>query len=423
MVCSDRRTRDALTGLLDRSALIAMLRAALLEDDEHLVLLMLDLDHFDDVNEAFGYAAADALLSHIGERLSAHFTDAHAVARIGGDGFAIVLPAGRADPYRVDEALGEPFFVEGRAVDIGATVGLARSSEQSADPQLLIRRASSAMQAAKRSGRQHATYVSSHDEHRERFLIADELRHALERGELVLHYQPQLDLGTGSLSGVEALLRWRHPVRGVVLPDRFLPAVQGTRLMRRISLWVLDTAIAQHARWGDAGEVRPVSVNLSAQDLVSDDIAALLSHAVQTGRVSPECLTIELTETTIMADPDLAIAALSSFRRLGIRVAIDDFGTGHSSLAYLQRINADELKIDRSFISAAWTELASAAIVQATIELAHRLDLVVVAEGVEDERILPMLRASGCDRAQGFAIARPAAPEAFKSCARVALIA
>lgn len=416
------RARDALTGLPDRPALVTALRAALLRDDQSVVLLVIDLDHFDDVNEAFGYTAADELLRGIAERLSARFPDAYALARIGGDGFAIVLSAECADPYRVDEALGEPFLVDGRAVDIGATVGVARSPEHGNEAQLLIRRATSAVQAAKRAGRQHATYTSSHDEHRERFRIADELRMAFKSGGLTLHYQPQLDLRSGFLAGAEALLRWPH-VSGLIPPDIFLPAVAGTRLGRRISLWVLERAIDQHIAWCDAGVDRPVSVNLAPQDLVSDEVASLLSRAVQTGRVGPTCLTIEVTESTIMAEPELAIAALMSFRRMGIRIAIDDFGTGHSSLAYLQRISADEVKIDRSFVAATRADRASAAIVQATIELAHRLFLTVVAEGVEDDRTLDLLRGFGCDRAQGFVIARPVPPEVLMPAPRIALTA
>lgn len=404
------RTRDALTGLPDRPALVTGLRAALARDGEQIVLLVIDLDQFDDVNEAFGYTAADELLCDIALRLTTNFPDAIALARVGGDGFAIVLPVDRADPYRVDEALREPFLVDGRAVDIGATVGVARSPEHGSDAQMLIRRATSAVQAAKRAGRQHATYTSSHDEHRERFRIADELRVAFESGGLTLHYQPQLDLRTGFLAGAEALLRWPHAL-GPIPPDVFLPAVAGTRLGRRISLWVLERAIAQHIAWCDAGVDRPVSVNLAPQDLVSDEVAGLLSRAVQTGRVGPTCLTIEVTESTIMAEPELAIAALMSFRRMGFRIAIDDFGTGHSSLAYLQRISADEVKIDRSFVAAIRTDRASAAIVQATIELAHRLFLTVVAEGIEDDPTLGLLRGFGCDLGQGFAIARPAPPE------------
>lgn len=416
------RACDALTGLPDRPAFVIALRAALLRDDQPVVLFVLDLDHFDDVNEAFGYAAADELLRGIADRLSARFADALVLARIGGDGFAIVLPADVADPYRVDEALEELFLVDGRAVDIGATVGVARSPEHGSEAQLLIRRATSAVQAAKRAGRQHATYTSSHDEHRERFRIADELRTAFENGDLTLHYQPQLDLRSGFLAGAEALLRWRH-ASGLLTPGIFLPAVEGTRLGRRISLWVMEHAIAQHIAWCDAGVDRPVSVNLSPQDLMSDEVASLLSRAVQAGRVGPTCLTIEVTESTIMADPELAIAALTSFRRMGIRIAIDDFGTGHSSLAYLQRISADEVKIDRSFVAAICSDRTSAAIVQATIELAHRLSLTVVAEGVEDERTLSLLRGLGCDIAQGYAIARPVAPEALDPGSRVALTA
>ena len=414
---------DAPTGLPGRQAFVAVLQAALLRDERGVDVLVIDLDRFDELNEAFGYAAADQLLRCIAERLAARFDDAYAIARIGGDGFALALPTERADPYRVDAALGEPFRVDGRAVDVGATVGVARAPEHGSDAQLLIRRATSAMQAAKRSGRQHATYASSHDEHRERFRVADELRGALARDDLLLHYQPQLDLRTGRLDSAEALLRWPHPSAGLLGPSAFLPSVQGTRLGRRLSLWVLERAIAQHLAWCDGAVERPVSVNLVPGDLLSDEFAGLLSHAVRGGRIGPRCLTIEVTESTIMTDPELAIAALSSFRRMGIRIAIDDFGTGYSSLAYLQRIPADQVKIDRSFVTDAGKDRVSASIVQAIIELSHRLGLDVVAEGVEDGRTLDLLRGFGCDHAQGFAIARPVAPEELRSQPRVALSA
>ncbi len=417
------RARDALTGLPDRTALALALRVALLRECQPLVLLVIELDRLDAVNEAFGYAAADKLLRGVADRLAARFRDAYAVARLGGDGFAIVLPADRADPYRVDTALGEPFLVGGRTLEIGATVGVARFPEHGHDAELLIRRATSAVQAAKRAGRQHATYASSHDEHREHFRIADELRTAFDHGDLTLHYESQLDLRSGFLVGAEALLRWRHPSEGILAPATCLPAVEGTPLGRRISLWILERAIAQHLAWCDGGVDRPVAVNLSREDLVSDEVAGLLSRAMRTGRIGPKCLTLEVTESTIMADPELAIAALSSFRRLGIRIALDDFGTGHSSLAYLQRISADEVKIDRFFVSVARTDRASAAIVQATIELAHRLGLTVVALGVEDERTLSLLRGFGCDHAQGSAIARPVAPETLAPTPGVALTA
>jgi EAL domain-containing protein (putative c-di-GMP-specific phosphodiesterase class I) len=296
-------------------------------------------------------------------------------------------------------------------VHVGASVGIAVFPEHSRDASELLRHADVAMYGAKRGRTGHEVYASDDDHHsRERLELAGEMRRALADDELALYYQPAANLATGDLIGVEALVRWRHPDRGVLAPGAFLPAIEHTALMRELSRRVLAMAICQAGAWFRLERPWRVAVNLSATDLLDrslvDDVAALLRrYGTPAGRV-----TLEVTESILMTDPVRAMEVLGKLRDLGVSVALDDFGTGWSSLTHLQRMPVDEIKIDRSFVAAMATEASSAAIVSSTVDLAHALGLRVVAEGIEDEATWTRLRAVGCDAAQGYHLSRPLPP-------------
>jgi EAL domain-containing protein (putative c-di-GMP-specific phosphodiesterase class I) len=306
------------------------------------------------------------------------------------------------------EGLARPFALAGISLHVGASIGVAVHPDHADDAGTLLRHADVAMYEAKRGRTGFAVYASEGDHHsRDRLALAGEMRAALAEDQLVLHYQPLADLASGELRGVEALVRWRHPERGLLAPGAFLPAIEHTDLMRELSHRVLSMAMVQAAAWRDAGLTWRVSVNLSATDLLDrqlvDDVAALLRrHSVPPGQI-----TLEVTESVLMTDPQRAMVVLGELRTLGVRLALDDFGTGWSSLTHLQRLPVDEIKIDRSFVAAMAAEARAAAIVSSTVDLAHAVGLRVVAEGIEDEATWSRLRAVGCDAAQGYYLSRP----------------
>jgi diguanylate cyclase (GGDEF)-like protein len=393
---------DPVTGSLTRGELEHELGRRLGARGTQPAVVVVDIVAFADVNDALGYRAGDVVLATVAQRLRDASARGERVARTGGDAFAVLCEADRVEAVvkLVEAALEPPVPIAELAVDVRAVLGVA--SAPAPDAATLLREADVALRAAKSRGAPWARFEPAMSAGAsERLALAPELRRAIGAGQLVLHYEPKVDLRTGALAGVEALVRWNRPGHGLVHPGAFIDLAERTGLIRPLTSWVLRAAVADQERWAAGGLRVPVAVNLSARVLhanLVDEVAALLGR----GR-----LELEVTESAAMRDPERSLAVLHDLARLGIRLSVDDFGTGHSSLAYLARLPVAALKIDRAFMAGLDTEAANRSIVSTTVELGQRLGLEVVAEGVEDDAVLAILRVLGCDLAQGFGIARP----------------
>ncbi len=407
---------DVLTGLSNRTRLRAELErltAATPGDPRRFALLIINLDRFKEVNDTLGHQSGDLLLQQVGPRFRAELGELDLLSRLGGDEFAVLLPGADALNARLVaahllRALERPFEIEGSEVELGGSIGIALYPDHGGDADALLRRADIAMYVAKDTRSGCATYEPEADRHSaERLGLLADLRRAIKVGEFVLHYQPQVDVRSGSLAAVEALVRWQHPQRGLVAPNEFIPLAEHTRLIRPLSRWVLGAALRQCAEWRKAGLCIPVAVNLSAHDLSDASLPDLVTELLLTFRVPPELLRVEITESSLMDDPARAREVLARLRAQGVQISIDDFGTGYSSLAYLKDLTVDELKIDRSFVREMAVDEGARAIVRAVIDLADDLGLRVVAEGVEDRPTWEALAALGCDVAQGYYFATP----------------
>jgi diguanylate cyclase (GGDEF)-like protein len=408
---------DDLTDLPNRTLLYDRMEVALAAAErtgESAALLLVDLDRFKEVNDTLGHDTGDRLLEEVAARLQGVVRSGDTLARLGGDEFAVLL---RGLPHRgvaaelagrLQDAIARPFTLDGVVAVLDASIGIAHCPEHGTDVNTLVQRADVAMYDAKRSRTSIETYSPERDPYSaERLQLLGELRSAIGAGELVLHYQPKVDVGSQRVVGVEALLRWQHPVHGLLPPVEFVPLAERTGAIGDLTRWVLDTALAQARVWRDAGLDLTMAVNLAAANIADatlpDAVAALLErHGVPGDRL--EC---EISEHTVMADPRRAMGILERLRALGVRLSLDDFGTGHSSLSYLKRLPLDEVKIDRSFVMGMTDDDNDAAIVRTTIDLARNLGLEVVAEGVETEAILRGLSDLSCDVAQGFYLSRP----------------
>ncbi|MFL6139850.1 MAG: putative bifunctional diguanylate cyclase/phosphodiesterase [Frankiaceae bacterium] len=408
---------DELTGLGNRRALYERAPASLLSLDasRSAALLLLDLDRFKEVNDSLGHHAGDLLLGYVGQRLSACVRGAEDVlVRLGGDEFALLLvgtDAATAEQIaaRMRDVIADPFIVDGVTVRAEASVGIAMCTAGSADLPTLLREADVAMYQAK-ARRVGVSRYSADDDMlggHERLDLLEELRSAIENRSLVVHYQPKVDAQTLNVTGVEALVRWQHSVRGLLYPADFLPLVEDAGLMRDLTTAVLEQSLDQVARWRAGDRLLTVAVNLSASSLVDLDLPDRVLRMLTERGLAAECLELEITEDFLMADRQRAREILASLRSQGIRVVVDDFGTGYSSLAYLKELPIDELKLDKSFVKSMAEDGRSAAIVRSTIGLAHSLGLRLVAEGVENSETADELARSGCDIAQGFFFARP----------------
>ncbi len=409
-------THDALTELPNRVLLQDRLTQALADaarDATPIALLLLDLDRFKEINDTLGHHVGDQLLQRIGPRVLELLCGADTMARLGGDEFAVLLPgaeeaAATALATEILAALAVPFMLEGQSLDVGASIGIALAPAHGDDAATLLRHADVAMYVAKRGHQGHAVYDPAQDGNNPlRLGLMGELRAAIAQGELLLHYQPKLDHTSGRVSGVEALLRWPHPVHGLIAPDQFIPLAEQTGLIAPLTWWVLETALAQCQTWARAGLLLGVAVNLSARTLHDLALPARIAALLATYGVPAGLLTLEVTESALMADPTRALNVLTQLAEQGVCLAIDDFGTGYSSLAYLKRLPVHQLKIDRSFIQHLVEGGADAAIVASTIGLGHHLGLRVVAEGVETAEAWQLLAASGCDVSQGYHLSRP----------------
>jgi diguanylate cyclase (GGDEF)-like protein/PAS domain S-box-containing protein len=413
---------DSLTDLPNRALLHEHIAAALVaapDASRPLALLLIDLDRFKEINDAFGHERGDALLRQAADRLRGVVRAGDTVARLSGDEFAVLLPgadatgaARVADAIRA--ALDAPLPVDEHLLRVGASVGIVLAPAHGRDGATLLRRADMAMDAAKRGRLGQALYEPAQDQHSpERLALSGALRDAIEQGALVLHYQPQVDLASGHVCGVEALVRWPHPERGLIPPDAFIPLAEQTGLIAPLTEWVLAEAIRQAREWQRAGLLLGVSVNLSMWNLhdpaLPDRVAALL-HA---HGLAPAWLRLELTESALMADTDRTMDVLARLAALGVHLAVDDFGSGYSSLSYLKRLPVDELKIDKGFVREMATDETDRAIVASTVGMGHALGLRVVAEGIEDRATWELLAGMGCDMAQGYYVARPLPPDAL----------
>ncbi|MEO8517620.1 MAG: EAL domain-containing protein [Dermatophilaceae bacterium] len=411
-----RSLHDALTGLPNRAMLADDIEQALgvaERDGTSVGLLLLDLDRFKEVNDTFGHDYGDALLRQIGPRLAGVLGGVGTVARLGGDEFAVLLPGLRGVNQATDvagallSALAIPFPVEGIDVDVEASVGVVISGEHGQDATTLMQRADIAMYVAKTQHLAVFVYDASIDGHSaSKLALVGDLRRALDSGELLLHYQPKVSLTSGEVLGVEALVRWQHPERGLVFPDEFIPLAENTGLMNRLTKYVLNAALAQARTWIDAGRPLSIAVNLSARDLHEERFAEVVAELLARHEVPAHLLELEVTETAIMTDPPRARAMLERLSALGIRLSLDDFGAGYTSLSQLTSLPIDEIKIDRSFVMTMAEDPSNALIVRSLVDLGHSLGLTLVAEGVETEGVLQVLAALGCDVAQGYHLSR-----------------
>ncbi|MEV0607089.1 EAL domain-containing protein [Polymorphospora rubra] len=449
---------DPLTGLANRKALLGEVadrlpghaeRAARHAAERHLALLVLDLDRFKYVNDALGHAVGDRLLVEVANRLTAAVRPQDVVARLGGDEFAIL--SGRlADPAeatdlanRIVDVLAEPVPIDGLPLDVGGSIGVAVYPEHGEDFETLMRHADVAMYDAKHRGDTVAVYAPDSDHSSpERLSLLADLRKVLETtgpkgtaggaaggpgagrdgaggrdagsgreaggaGEITMYYQPQVEIATGEVVGVEALLRWRHPRRGMVDPEELIRVAEQSAVMRLLTRRVVDDVVEQIAKWAAAGLPLRAALNVSVRDLHTGEIADQIDDRLTRYGVPPDRLQLEITEGALMADPHRVLATIARLDRIGVAIALDDFGTGYSSMQHLRRLPLSEVKVDRSFVLGMTGDADDAAIVRSIIELAGALGLRVVAEGVEDERTWRMLHAAGCHVAQGWFYARP----------------
>ncbi len=415
---------DSLTGLANRTLLQEHTAAALVEAgrlDRGPALLLLDLDRFKEINDTLGHHHGDMLLRLVGPRLESVLGPDDHVARLGGDEFVVLLhdvasaDEARSVAERLLVALDDPFPVDGLDLDVGGSLGIAVSPEHGEDFETLLQHADVAMYSAKANQTGITVYEAAHDRHSPaRLSLLGELRRGIEAGQLVLHFQPQADLLTGAVLGVEALVRWQHPVHGLLAPDEFIPLAESTGAIRPLTLAVLDGALAFAAERQAAGDPLTVAVNISAHSLIDPDLTDDVEKALSRHGVPGELLVLEITESSVMSDRERARTTLVRLAELGVALSIDDFGTGYSSLAYLHRLPVHELKIDRSFV-ADLSKTSNDAIVTASIEMAHALGLRVVAEGVEDQATWERLASLGCTIAQGYHLCRPVPAAEFSA--------
>lgn len=407
---------DTLTDLANRTLFRDRLQQAILaapQAGKAAGLLLIDFDRFREINDTLGHQRGDLLLKQIGPRLREGLTESYLIARFGGDEFAVLLPNVDAKDAayvasKIIKLMEKPFFVEEMPIMIEPSIGIALSPDHGENPDSLIQRADIAMYVAKEKKKGYAFYSSEIDRHSPRRLaLLGELRNAIDTNQLFLLYQPKVLLKTGRITGVEALVRWRHPEYGIVSPDQFISIAEHSGLIKPLTLWVTRAALHQARAWHQEGKSLHVAVNLSARNLEDAHLPGQIAEMLNTFGVAASSLELEITESALMENPALAMNVLTRLSSMGIQLSIDDFGTGYSSLGYLKRLPVNRIKIDRSFVKEMARDEDDAMIVRSTIELTHNLSLKVVAEGVEDQETFGKLAGLGCDAAQGYYISRP----------------
>ena len=416
---------DALTGLPNRTLFHDRIEQSLKQSRRDRVpgaVLLIDLDRFKEVNDTLGHQKGDLLLKDIGARLQAALRDSDTIARLGGDEFGVLLPTLESGvgavsaATKIRAALETDFYIDGLPVHVDASIGIALYPQHGQDVDTLLQHADVAMYEAKRTHSGHEIYSVEHDPYNPvRLAMVGQLRKGLADNEVVLHYQPKIDLASGKVVGAEALVRWQHPERGLILPAEFVPMAERTGLIKPLSRYVLDLALAQCHEWRESGLDLKISVNLSARNLLDPTLPEDVGKLLTKWSIPVDLLELEITESTIMIDPKRAMEVLGRLHAMGIGLSIDDFGTGYSSLVYLKELPVNELKIDRTFVARMASNTGDAFIVRSTIDLAHNLQLKVVAEGVEDEDTMKELARLGCNIAQGFHVSRPLPPGEFSS--------
>jgi diguanylate cyclase (GGDEF)-like protein len=405
---------DDLTGLGNRRFFLETLDGVTGgRSGEKVAVLLIDLDSFKEVNDSYGHQTGDALLRLVGPRLQAALRPGDTLTRMGGDEFGIVLrDADKATANELAREVGihlrDPFVLGGMPLHVEASIGISLFPEHGRTPSMLLQHADVAMYEAKRGQLGYAVFEPSRDGgSRHRLETLEELRVALNSDQLVVHYQPKQALLSGVTTGAEALVRWAHPTRGLLFPDTFLPIAERAGLMRMVAVQVLEISLRDLAAWRADGHELSMAVNLSVSNLQDSELPQQVAQLLARHGVPADALMLEITENILMSDAERSRQVLDGLRAIGVRLSVDDYGTGFSSLAYLQALPVDELKLDRSFVTHMSSDPRAAAIVRSTIELSHELGMQMVAEGVEDEAALQMLRAWGCDVAQGYHIARP----------------
>ncbi|MEO8565435.1 MAG: EAL domain-containing protein, partial [Betaproteobacteria bacterium] len=410
---------DELTGLANRNLLKDRLKQALALAHRYnrpFSLTFIDLDNFKLINDALGHDIGDRLLKIAAERLTACVQEGDTVARLGGDEFVLLVAEQEQDQgsyrslQRVMAAISQPFLIDGREFKITCSAGIASFPRDGQDADTLLRNADTAMYRAKDLGRNNFQLYSAdmNADLGERLMLEADLWNAVARKELVLHYQPKVELKSGRIIGMEALIRWRHPTKGMIPPGKFIPVAEASSLITEIGSWVIHEACANNKAWQDANlRSVPIAVNISARQLHDKELVETVRTALQTTRLRPEHLEIELTESAVMMHPEDAINTMARLRGMDVRIALDDFGTGYSSLSYLKRLPVTGLKIDQSFVRDLAFDPDDAAIVRAIVAVAHELMLDVTAEGVETAEQAEFLKTHGCNEAQGYYFARP----------------
>jgi diguanylate cyclase (GGDEF)-like protein len=415
---------DALTGLPNRTLFRRRLEEALASPvaGQRAAVLMMDLNRFKEVNDTLGHRNGDLLLIEVARRLG-HVVEGGMLARLSGDEFAVLLIAadeGSAigTAHRIGKSLHESFVIDDLTLEIGASIGIALTPEHGLDADTLMRRADVAMYLAKGADSVCEVYDPQRDEYSfDRLALVPQLRQAIEGDQLIVAYQPKVNLATRRVDGAEALVRWMHPLHGVLAPDGFIPLAEHTGLIRLLTRAVLRRALADCRRWRDSGLELTVAVNCSARDFATDSLPAEIASLLREFDLPGSALEVEITESAIMDDPMRAEGVLRQLSAIGVSIAVDDFGTGYSSLAYLKRLDVAQLKIDRSFVTGMTRDAKDLAIVRSVVELAHNLGLKTVAEGVEEESTVTALSELGCDDAQGYYFGRPMSPDELASAA------
>jgi diguanylate cyclase (GGDEF)-like protein len=422
---------DSLTSLPNRMLFQDRLRQQIhvsSRQGSRFALFVMDLDRFKEVNDTFGHQTGDRLLVMVGQRLRSALRESDTVARFGGDEFALLIPTADSEARaiavarKVLKAFETPFALDGFLLNVEGSIGITLFPEHGEDSQSLVKHADAAMYIAKRNKNGFAAYEPSEElESRDRLILMGEFRQAIERNELRLDYQPEVDPRTGEILALEALVRWRHPKRGPLAPDQFIPFAEQTGLIRPLTHWVIDKANSEVRSWQTRyGQPLAVAVNLSARDFQDPELPGFVEETLRRCDMPAERLKLEITETAVMADAQRSLGTLGILKEMGLKLSVDDFGTGYSSLSYLKRLPVDEIKIDRSFVVDIVADQGAAAIVRATIDLAHSLGRTVVAEGVEDEETMLQLASLGCDAVQGYYFTKPLGPEETRKLISVA---